>query len=108
MKTTQHTVESLPGTLQIGGIKCDNPHCNYKDMSVKYEEYPDYLNKPCPICGWNLLTQQDYDIVQRIVKLHTNPLLQQLNNACLKLGIPESTYSFEMNGTGTFQIHKQD
>ena len=26
------------------GIKCDNPNCDYKDMSVRFEDYPAYLN----------------------------------------------------------------
>lgn len=46
-------------TFEISGIKCDN--CSYKDYSVKFEEYPSYINKPCPICSHNLLTQKDYD-----------------------------------------------
>ena len=30
-------------------------------MSVKFEDYPTYVNKPCPICGENLLTQESYN-----------------------------------------------
>ena len=48
-------------TAQIGGIKCDNPNCNYVDMSVKTSEYPDYVNKPCPCCSSTLLTEEDFD-----------------------------------------------
>lgn len=48
-------------SLNIGGIKCDNPTCDFKDDSVKVEEYPQWLNKPCEKCGENLLTQEDYD-----------------------------------------------
>ena len=44
----------------LGGIKCDNPNCNYKDESVRSEEYYKWINKPCPICGHNLLTGKDY------------------------------------------------
>ena len=45
--------------LHCNGIKCD--HCDYKDNSVKVEDYKDWLNKPCPKCGENLLTQEDYN-----------------------------------------------
>ena len=45
----------------VSGIKCDNPSCDYKDMGVKFEDYPDYINKPCPKCGSVLLTQEDHD-----------------------------------------------
>jgi len=47
-----------------GGIKCDNPNCDYVDESVRITEYDQWLNKPCPKCGENLLTQEDYDKVQ--------------------------------------------
>ena len=48
--------------FEISGIKCDTPHCNYRDDSVKFEEYPNYLGKPCPVCGANLLSHADYDM----------------------------------------------
>lgn len=43
------------------GIKCDNDKCGWKDMSVKQEEYPDWIDKPCPCCGENLLTRECYE-----------------------------------------------
>lgn len=43
--------------IQIRGIKCDNPNCDFSDMTVKYEDYDKWLNKPCPKCGHNLLTK---------------------------------------------------
>ena len=42
---------------QIGGIKCDNPSCDFRDESIPVEDYKNWLNKPCPICGSNLLTK---------------------------------------------------
>ena len=50
-----------------GGIKCDNPECDYTDPNVSIEEYGEWLNKPCPKCSANLLTQADYDNVQAII-----------------------------------------
>jgi len=54
------------GTLagQVGdgtgsGIKCDVPHCNYEDHDVDPEEMIFWVNKPCPCCGANLLTEAD-------------------------------------------------
>lgn len=47
--------------LEISGIKCDTKHCNYRDDSVKFEDYPNWIDNPCPVCGGNLLTQKDYD-----------------------------------------------
>lgn len=51
-----------PNHIEIiseGGLKCDNPNCSYTN-DVKFEEYPNWINKPCPNCGENLLTEQDY------------------------------------------------
>lgn len=47
--------------MTISGLKCDTEHCNYRDDSVKFEDYPKYINARCPICQSNLLTQQMYD-----------------------------------------------
>ena len=52
---------------QIGGIKCDNPNCDYRNESVPVEDYKNWLNKPCPICGSNLLTKKDYKSVKRLL-----------------------------------------
>jgi hypothetical protein len=49
---------------QSGGLKCDNPDCDWTDMSIKVEDYPAWVDKPCPECGSNLLTQEDYDKTQ--------------------------------------------
>ena len=53
----------------ISGIKCDNKECSYRDDSVKFEDYGNWLNKPCPECGSNLLTESDYVAVLRMVKI---------------------------------------
>ena len=47
--------------VNIRGIKCDNPTCDYEDMTVPFEKYAEYLNKPCPKCESVLLNQEDYD-----------------------------------------------
>lgn len=44
--------------LTISGIKCD--YCDYRDDSVEFSDYPKWLDKPCPHCGHNLLTETDY------------------------------------------------
>lgn len=50
--------------INVGGIKCDNKACDFNDMAVPFEDYGKWLNKPCPKCGSNLLTQQDFDILK--------------------------------------------
>lgn len=54
----------MPGLFKsveciISGIKCD--YCDYRKDDVNFKEYPEYINKECPKCGHNLLTEQDYN-----------------------------------------------
>lgn len=55
--------------MTSGGIICDNPKCDYADETVTVEMYDDFLNKPCPKCGENLLTEEDLDLVMRLRSL---------------------------------------
>jgi hypothetical protein len=45
--------------MEITGIKCDNPACGYHENTVPFTNFSDYINKPCPDCGANLLTEKD-------------------------------------------------
>lgn len=56
-----------PLELIISGIKCDV--CSYRDNTVEFMDYPKWLNKPCPECQSNLLTQKDYDRCLRDMKI---------------------------------------
>jgi len=48
-----------PVTYVVKGIKCDATECDYSDMEAEFD--PDkYLNMPCPECGANLFTEEDY------------------------------------------------
>jgi hypothetical protein len=45
-------------------IICDNPICDFKVKNPTgnpNEDISEYLNKPCPNCGQNLLTNEDYE-----------------------------------------------
>ena len=50
----------LVSEFKISGIKCDTPHCNWRDDDVQFADYPQFIDKPCPVCNSNLLTEQDY------------------------------------------------
>lgn len=43
----------------VSGLKCDTKDCDFRDDTVKLEDYGRWLNKPCPKCGGNLLTEAD-------------------------------------------------
>lgn len=54
------------------GIKCDNPKCDWIDDTVPFDNLKDWLNKPCPKCGENVLTDEDFknaEIVSLSMKL---------------------------------------
>lgn len=59
-------IERSQGAL----IVCDNPKCDYK---YPYSEEAEkvmivFVNMPCPKCGDNLLTPQDYLVNERVLK----------------------------------------
>lgn len=48
-------------TITSGGLKCDNTECDWIDTSISFDQYSNWLNKPCPKCGENVLTEGDLD-----------------------------------------------
>jgi hypothetical protein len=67
--------------LDNGGIICDNPKCDWADRTISIEDTPNYLNKPCPQCGENLLTQDDLDrfnLVMVMVKMANSLTKEEL------------------------------
>jgi len=87
-------------TLNLGGIKCD--YCDFKDMSVPYEDYKNWLGKPCPKCGANLLTEADYKTVKRIVFITKlfNKIYSFFPHKKTKKSEDVLVGTFEFDGTG--------
>jgi len=87
--------------LNVQGIKCDNKDCDYREANIPVEEYIKWLNKPCPKCGANLLTQADYDNIMFLMSLEVsmNKVMPQVNGNEKK-----SVISVEMNGTGDMNL----
>lgn len=85
---------------KIKGIKCDNPDCDFRDETVEYKDYKNWLNKPCPKCGSNLLTQKDLETIKAIIKLVkiinwiTKPFMSLFKDS------KRIKVSAEMNGSG--------
>lgn len=55
--------------LTIVGIKCDNESCDYDNNDVKFSDYEQWLNKPCPECGENLLTEADLEVANEMIDM---------------------------------------
>lgn len=94
--------------LIIKGIKCDNPNCEFRNDNVEFMEYKDWLNKPCPMCGANLLTQKDLNATKRLIKLSNffnklmKPFMRQAQDTKM------INVAVEMNGTGEVNFKLQD
>ena len=55
MKNKYKVIES-----GYSGLICDNPKCNYEDnFIIPPNELRDHINRACPECGDNLLTEND-------------------------------------------------
>lgn len=48
-------------TVTESGLKCDNPSCDWTGPDIRFPEYREWVNKPCPKCGENVLTMDDYE-----------------------------------------------
>ena len=98
------------------GIKCDAPGCDYYDDSAEMEDYPLYLNKPCPKCGANLLTEADMKtviIVQRKIRSLNEWLNRWVPKVVLRMFDTDPsrkmvavTFRAKMDGSGKFGLGK--
>lgn len=82
-------------SLMIKGIKCDS--CDYRDDDVSFDDYPQYLNKPCPECGANLLTKSDLDATKKLIDAVEilNRFMPKAHDDEIEVRMP-----LHMNGTG--------
>ena len=86
----------------ITGIKCDNPNCNFCDPTVSYEQYPEWINKSCPDCGENLLTEFDYEYTKFIMEM-----AKKVNaNHNVSIGEPskKATLDVQLHGNNTVDM----
>ena len=49
-------------------MKCDNPKCDWVDISIHIEDYPQHVGDNCPKCGECVLTEADFAAVKKIIK----------------------------------------
>ncbi len=89
------------GKLEINGIKCDNPVCNYVEEGISVDNLSKWLNRPCPCCGENLLTKVDFTAIQDLMAV-----VENLNKNAPANNIDEPRLSTKliMNGNGLFKI----
>ena len=95
--------------IKCQGIKCDAPGCAWQDQTVTFDAEL-FLNEPCPVCGSNLFTLQDYDAMQRLAKI-----VAVINIVAWPFMVIRSWFrknppqrvqvNLDMNGTGQIQPH---
>jgi hypothetical protein len=54
--------------LEIHGLKCDTPTCDWRDDTIAFEDYEKYINHPCPKCGASVLTSEDYHLALTLLE----------------------------------------
>jgi len=91
--------------LNIKGIMCDNSACNYRDDSVQVSEYKDWLNKPCPQCGANLLTKADFKNIRKLIGLKR--IINFLFPWQRKPRSTDVCFSVKMDGSGNMDIQQK-
>ena len=55
--------------LKTSGLQCDNPSCDWEDTTIEIENMSDWINKPCPKCGENVFTYNDFLNAQRVLNI---------------------------------------
>ena len=90
--------------LIIKGIKCDAAGCGWRDDSVTSETLEDWRNRPCPMCGSNLLTDADWRSYLLMNKILHSPLVRLIEFLGKLFWKEEHTYRVDMNGTGDIAI----
>lgn len=53
---------------QISIITCDNPNCDYTEPYTDETDLALFIDKPCPKCGEQLLTPEDYLLHKKLTK----------------------------------------
>lgn len=51
------------------GLVCDNTNCDWQDGTIKQKDYKEWIDRPCPKCGENLLTKEDYKSSLDLMKI---------------------------------------
>lgn len=88
--------------INMSGLKCDNPTCDYVDISIDVKDYEKWVNVKCPKCGEILLTEADYNntkFLLEIVDLANKIFPKRRDDE------KDATMTVEMNGSGDMSFN---
>jgi hypothetical protein len=86
--------------MTVAGLKCDAVGCDYRDNTVKFS-YKAYINKPCPKCGANLLTEADAEAAVKIARtVKILNVFYKIFHPIQTLTAPSRKLTMRMNGKG--------
>ena len=95
--------------MTVHGLRCDAAGCDYRDDTVAFANYKAYVNKPCPKCGANLLTEADAEAAAKIVKrVKVLNVLWKIFHPFKTLTEPHYKFIMKMNGKGFSGISLYD
>lgn len=88
--------------INMSGLKCDNPTCDYVDMSIDAKDYEKWVNVKCPKCGEILLTEADYNNAKFLLEIVNlgNKIFPKRRD-----GEKHVTMTVEMNGSGDMDFN---
>ncbi|MCK9574825.1 MAG: hypothetical protein WC979_02780 [Candidatus Pacearchaeota archaeon] len=119
IKIKKMAKEKVNVEIESNGIKCDNPKCGWQDNTVLWTDadavIAEWLNKPCPQCGANLLTEADaaliktlYDIISQVNEMDESKLKEFAKIAEGEDFGEVVRATIEMNGTGNVEFNIKD
>jgi len=79
-----------------GGIFCDNPACDWEDNTITREECKEWINRPCPKCGENVLTLEDYlqmELFLKSLEIVSNMTDEQIESLGSKIDLQKAITS---------------
>jgi hypothetical protein len=104
-------------TMSIGSVMCDAKGCGYthsfpeKATTAKQVREFAYrwLNKPCPDCGANLLTEADHAAVIKMASvLELSEVVGPLVGALAIEEPRQESYSVKMKGDGSIKLERKE
>jgi len=92
--------------LGNGNIKCDAKNCDWNKKGFGLENLYLWQDVPCPKCGANVLTKEDWYATKVLNVIMGFPLMRFANWFGSKLGLKKKYFRTKMNGTGKVEFEE--